>query len=62
MFYFKTIWNPLTCLKREFKTKTVVIASNLAETYIRHLQTQVNRITPTVYVQVVATKLQHIGM
>lgn len=65
-FYFKTICYPITCLESQFKTtKTVVIASNLAEMHTRHFQTQVNTITPTVYAQVVTastTKLQHNGM
>ena len=66
MLYFKTMCYPVTCLESQFKTtKTVVIASNLAEMHTRHFQTQVNTITPTVYVQVVTaptTKLQHNGM
>lgn len=63
MFYFKTMCYPITCSESQFQTtRNVVIASNLAETHTRHFQTQVNTVTPTVYVQVVAastTKLQH---
>jgi len=66
MLYFKTMCYPVTCLESQFKTtKTVMIASNLAEMHTRHFQTQVNTITPTVYVQVVTastTELQHNGM
>jgi len=66
MFYFKTMCYPITCLESQFNTtKTVVIASNLAEMHTRHFQTQVNTIIPTVYVQVVRasnTKLQCNGM
>jgi hypothetical protein len=55
MFYFKTMCYPITCLESQFQTtKTVVKASNLAETLTRHFQKQVNTITPTVYVQVAA--------
>jgi hypothetical protein len=54
MFYFKTICYPITCSESQFKTtKMVVIARNLAEMHTRHFQTQVNIITPTIYVQVV---------
>lgn len=54
MFYFKTMCYPITCLESQFKTtETVVIASNLSEMHTKHFQTQVNTVTPTVYVQAV---------
>ena len=37
MLYFKTMCYPVTCLESQFKaTKTVMIASNLAEMHTRH--------------------------